>query len=275
VSAAVARLCVLAAWIAGVPALAIDGVVEINQTRALAGGITASDTPGFPVTLGAPGSYRLTGDLDVSAQPNAAYLTAIHVTASFVTVDLNGFSLVGPEICTGSPVSSCAPYGSGIGVNSYTANFVRIQNGIVRGFPFHGVLAGNATVEDVQAFSNGHLGISVEAGGLIRGCTAIANGSFGFVGEHTIVEGSRALENHEAGFYLVGGEVRHCEAVHNALQGIRIANGAASGNLSHGNLGAALDAPGSAVEHNSLNGPLALVGGVALGANVCNGALCP
>ena len=32
-------------------ASAVDGVVEINQTRALAGAITASDTAGFPVTL--------------------------------------------------------------------------------------------------------------------------------------------------------------------------------------------------------------------------------
>src|SRR5438046_162421 len=40
---------------------ASDGVVEINQARALAGGVTRGDAPGFPVTISQPGSYRLTG----------------------------------------------------------------------------------------------------------------------------------------------------------------------------------------------------------------------
>ena len=46
-------------------ALAVDGVIEINQARALAGGVTAGDSAGFPVTLSASGSYRLTGNLTV------------------------------------------------------------------------------------------------------------------------------------------------------------------------------------------------------------------
>ena len=37
------------------PALAVDGVIEINQTAALAGAVTATDSPEFPVTLDAPG----------------------------------------------------------------------------------------------------------------------------------------------------------------------------------------------------------------------------
>jgi hypothetical protein len=45
------------------PALGIDGLVEINQAKALAGGVTASDAPGFPVTLDAQGSYVLTSNL--------------------------------------------------------------------------------------------------------------------------------------------------------------------------------------------------------------------
>ena len=49
-----------AASIAALPALASDGVIEINQAKALAGGVTAFDGPGFPVTVTAPGSYILT-----------------------------------------------------------------------------------------------------------------------------------------------------------------------------------------------------------------------
>ena len=53
------------------PALASDGVIEINQTCAVqtgcidnSGGI--GDTPGFPVTIEIPGSYVLTSNLVVS-----------------------------------------------------------------------------------------------------------------------------------------------------------------------------------------------------------------
>ena len=45
------------------PAGAVDGVIEINQAKALAGGVTPSDTPGFPVSIDTAGSYRLTGNL--------------------------------------------------------------------------------------------------------------------------------------------------------------------------------------------------------------------
>ncbi len=41
------------------PAGAVDGVVLIDQNRALAGNVTPGDTPGFPVTISLSGSYRL------------------------------------------------------------------------------------------------------------------------------------------------------------------------------------------------------------------------
>ena len=44
------------------PAFA-DGRIEINQARALAGGITPGDAPDFPVTLDQGGSYVLTSNL--------------------------------------------------------------------------------------------------------------------------------------------------------------------------------------------------------------------
>lgn len=45
------------------PAQGSDGVILINQSRALAGGVTSGDTPGFPVTISQAGSYPLTGNL--------------------------------------------------------------------------------------------------------------------------------------------------------------------------------------------------------------------
>jgi len=59
-------LAVLAGLTAvAVPAYAVDGVVLINQSVALSGNVTPGDTPGFPVTISAPGSYRLSSNLIV------------------------------------------------------------------------------------------------------------------------------------------------------------------------------------------------------------------
>src|SRR5438270_1570559 len=79
---------------------AVDGVVLIDQNRALAGNVTPGDAPGFPVTISVPGSYRLSGNLMV---PDA-HTSAISITADHVTIDLNGFSIIGPTVCTGRPV---------------------------------------------------------------------------------------------------------------------------------------------------------------------------
>lgn len=71
------------------PARAVDGVVLIDQNRALAGNVTPGDRPGYPVTISQPGSYRLASNLTPPL-----YLSALEVTAPNVTIDLNGFSLV-------------------------------------------------------------------------------------------------------------------------------------------------------------------------------------
>ena len=89
-----------------------DGVIEINQARALAGGITPADTAGFPVEINAPGSYILTSDLIVSGVDTIG----IQALTSEVTLDLNGFRIVGPVTCTGAGATlSCSATGLGTG----------------------------------------------------------------------------------------------------------------------------------------------------------------
>src|SRR5215469_17235968 len=118
------------------PLYSVDGVVLINQNVALAGNVTPGDTPGFPVTITAQGSYKLSGNLIV---PDAN-TTAIDITADPVTIDLNGFSIVGPVVCSGFPVTSCTLSGTGIGVHAGLATNVTVLNGVVRGMGNVGVV---------------------------------------------------------------------------------------------------------------------------------------
>jgi len=146
------------------PARAVDGVIEINQSRATAGGITPGDNPGYPIDINSQGSYRLTGDLQC-----AAGATCIAVGADNVTIDLNGFNVV----------SNGGVLIDGIGVGN--RQNVTIKNGTVRGFTRHGILAvaGSGTVSliGVRLIGNAFSGAELQgSGNLVDGCTAVSNG---------------------------------------------------------------------------------------------------
>jgi hypothetical protein len=146
-------------------AWAVDGVVDINQARALAGGVSPGDTAGFPVTISQAGSYRLTGNLTV---PDAN-TTAISVAADNVTIDLNGFSILGP---TGA--------GTGRGVSGVGFSHTTVLHGTVQGVGEDGIrLGSDAHVEGVRAANNGGNGILTGSASLVRGNTAENNASFG------------------------------------------------------------------------------------------------
>jgi hypothetical protein len=188
-------------------ALASDGVLEINQTCATATGCFSGDTAGFPVTLGVPGSYRLTGNLQV---PNAN-TTAIIVKADDVTLDLGGFSIRGVTVCSGNPPATpltCSPTGDGIGVFvDDSAGFfytrTEIRNGSVVGMGNYGLLLGDADaniVSNVRVGSSGGAGINVASGGQVIGNMAYRNGASGIQGNPgSILRGNTAYQNGSAG----------------------------------------------------------------------------
>ena len=90
---------------------AVDGVLLINQSNAIAGNVTPGDTPGFPVSINLPGIYKLSSNLVV---PNEN-TTAIQINVHNVTIDLNGFLLDG---------GSAAQYGIFAKGNNLTVNSV-------------------------------------------------------------------------------------------------------------------------------------------------------
>ncbi len=137
-------------------ARASDGVIEINQARALAGGVTPGDAAGFPVTLSQSGSYRLTGNLTA---PDAN-TTVISVGAPAVEIDLGGFEIRGPGTCLDNNASpGCIVAGSGIGIHANGNRYITVRNGTVRGLGAIGIyLYYFGRVEDVNLFGNGTYG---------------------------------------------------------------------------------------------------------------------
>jgi len=179
---------------------AVDGVILIDQNRALVGGVTPNDAAGFPVTITQSGSYRLSGNLTV---PDAN-TTAIDVTADNVTIDLNGFSIIGPTVCVGVPVSfpvtSCSPTGDGDGVRSAKRN-TTVVNGSVLGMGGIGIHLVNhgGYVEKVHADSNGKSGIAVVSG-TVSGNTVNFNGDDGIDAlVFATVIGNTAIGNRKSG----------------------------------------------------------------------------
>ncbi|MBZ0112102.1 MAG: hypothetical protein K8J08_06570 [Thermoanaerobaculia bacterium] len=169
------------------PAVASDGVVEINQVRAEVGGVTPGDGPGFPVVLSQPGSYRLTSNLDVRGATDPANTTAIQVSTDGVSIDLGGFAILGPVICTPDGnipnTVTCVPSGgSGHGIEAGSpsgptgfTNSTRVSNGSIHGMGGSGIYYA-FEARDVVAVSNGGAGIS---GYSVFSSQAHRNGSLG------------------------------------------------------------------------------------------------
>jgi hypothetical protein len=220
---------------------AVDGVVLIDQNRALAGGVTPGDTPGFPVTISQSGSYRLAGNLTV---PDAN-THGILVMADNVLIDLNGFSILGPTVCpfggvttaggSETTVTACSPTGTGVGIKAgdlLTASSagpvangrvgVRVTNGTVTGMGSHGVILGpSGRVDIVTAKSNGGHGVVSGRGSIVQNNIGIANGMFGFyIGNASVVQGNTATLNMGNGYEMGSGLLFNSVAGGNGAFGI-------------------------------------------------------
>jgi hypothetical protein len=212
------------------PALAVDGVVLINQSNALAGNVTPGDAPGFPVTISVSGSYRLSSNLTV---PDAN-TTAIDIAADDVTIDLNGYSILGPTVCSGSPVT-CSPTGGGNGVHSVNKH-TSVSNGAIQGMGGYGVLLTGQfgpLVDNITTTSNGSTGFyALDA--IVTRCNASSNGAGGFLGSGTL-SNSAAKTNKGDGIVWFG-SVTGSLSESNGGNGF-YANGVLTNNIADANSG--------------------------------------
>jgi len=268
------RHLALGAWLAllllPAAAWAVDGTRLIDQARALAGGLTPGDAPGFPVTISQSGSYRLSGNLTV---PDAG-TTAIEITADNVTLDLNGFAIVGPTVCSGFP-NVCAPVGAGIGIWS-ERNYIAVRNGAVRGMGGDGMrlnrpAGAGATsghlVDSVQVASNGGDGIMI-GNGLVRASISRRNGARGIALESGSALDNDAQLNGDVGVRVFGmATVRGNNVVSNHGCGISVNSGLVSDNMVGQNQnGLCLGSVGYRGNTLIVNGAL---GGLNMGQNMC------
>ncbi|MFO0690010.1 MAG: right-handed parallel beta-helix repeat-containing protein [Myxococcota bacterium] len=251
-----------------VPAFASDGVLEINQTCAVDGGCFSGDLAGYPVTIDASAgrSYRLTSDLLVPDENT----NGIRVGADDVSIDLAGFEIRGPVVCSGFPLSCAPAEGSGSGIRTATGleTGTSVANGSVRGMGLFGVnLGAQATVTNLRVRSNAASGIYTSEGATISGVAAHRNGEAGIVpGGGSTVSGNSAYQNGNDGIAARSGTTVSGNSVYqNGANGISAFDGATvSGNTAHQNVGHGIQTgSGCAVTGNAVraNGGFGLVMG--------------
>jgi len=171
-------------------AAAGEGVIEINQASVQAAG-------GFPFVLSSPGSYRLTGNV-VMANPAP---TAIRIDADDVYLDLNGFSLIGPEPCGYALPNP----GAAAGIVS-SQRGVSVVGGAVLDFGRVGLeLAAEGRVAEVRVRCGGVSGISVGAESRVERSTVSLSGVGIVAGSSSLLVDNEVTRSREFGLDLGAG----------------------------------------------------------------------
>lgn len=286
-------------------ALAADGVLELDPSCA-AVGCFLGDAPGYPIEITVSGSYKLTGNLDVRSLPSAETVEAIEIFAPAVTLDLAGFRVVGPVVCSGVP-PSCAPNAPSAGIHLFDdADAVVVRNGVVAGFGFgvftggstvfprlenltvtsnrqEGIFAGGAGAQivGVSVYQNGGRGLWLAPAASVRRSTIAQNGLEGLLaGSDCLVVDNTFYDNALNGIRGSGRSLYARNVIsENGLEGIRDDGGGA---LAYGNtvtnnvaFGFLFGGSGSAYTENVLSGNAnPTLGGLSLNQNACNGAGC-
>jgi hypothetical protein len=221
-------------------------VITIDQAKAMAGNVTPGDTPGFPVTLSQPGSYRLAGNLRV---PEGVH--GVVIGARNVTLDLNGFTLSGPRC--GPARCNIGPGTGSNGTGVYVEQpLARLLNGSIDAFNGSGVRA----EASAQSLAIDQMTLSRNG---VDGATLVANST---------VRDSRFAGNQRFGLYAaVPSESAHLSVSTSSFES------------PVGETYVVFSAAGRVLlDRNTFSGGVFLAGSSAyarsLGTNLCNGQLC-
>jgi len=218
------------------PSGAITGTLKTLSEVEPRVAINATNTPGDPDSLfkiKQPGSYYLTGNITGVVGKHG-----IEIVASGVTLDLNGFDLVGvpgmggyagvvlsvPDQANISVLNGSVRKWGGGGVRiaaSGTTN-CRVARVSVTANTGAGIeVAYSSLVSECSASKNTGVGITAYPGGRITDCTVDSNTSYGiYAGYGTVVSGC-SVSNNTLGIYADGGAtITMCSLFQNTQQGI-------------------------------------------------------
>jgi Right handed beta helix region len=252
-------------------AMAVDGTVLINQST-ITNGLTGCPTGGhFPIVICQPGSYRLSGNLTV---PDAN-TDGIDINVANVTLDLNGFAILGPVTCAPSSSSvKCSASGFGNGVTS-DQSYIAVSNGTISGMGQIGIhLFGvGERIDSLRVTNNASFidGAIVAQDAIISNCTVTLNAGGIFA-----VSGTVNLNSVGSNGFGIRGNAAHSvvasnNSVHNNAQDGISDVGLAVNNISTGNVGFGFSCTGNdcAFEGNVFGGNKEGVvnGGTSLGHN--------
>jgi len=169
----------------------------------------------LPYTITQPGSYYLTTNLTCTSCTNGQ--NGITISTGNVSIDLNGFSMVGVP-------------GSKVGIWTgffYLTNCI-VRNGTVTGWGYDGISIGDygALVFDCSSSGNQSNGISLLQGGIVRDCTTAYNGAAGISvgGGGSTVSGCTVYYNNGPGISAIYSTINNCTANFNHGAGISVAN---------------------------------------------------
>jgi len=180
-----------------VPVQTVDGVFIITQAEALAGGVTAGDAPGFPISINTTGTYRLAERLSVTGATNG-----ISVNAPNVTLDFNGFFMGGNAVGL-----------TGIINNQFG---LTVKNGTVRNFTSHGIhsVASGLMIDSMRISDNQVHGLNLRSPSSTIGGRATIRNSIIFRNDNAIIcEASCLIEGNVISANLVAVNVGATAAV--------------------------------------------------------------
>lgn len=186
--------------------------------------INATNTPGDPASvfiINSPGSYYLTGPLT-----GVAGRSGLTITASNVTVDLRGYSVIGTT-------------GANTGIDFGLRDRVTVRNGVVRGWPAGGIIGSgtSARLTGLTVELNTGPGIVTGEGAQIVGCVArdnsgTASGGIN-AGLRSIIQQCTATRNgHHGILFAAESLISECVASNNTGGGI-IGSSAAASRVAH------------------------------------------
>lgn len=188
----------------------------------------------IPYTISASGSYYLTQDLGPAAQDT----DGITITADNVTLDLNGFAVIGAGKTTGSS-------GRGIYIGGSNLRAICIRNGTIRDWRENGISA-------LQSYDC-----------VFESLRAVNNGSSGMLsyGYHCVVRRNVCNNNEGAGIAFIYG-------THIITDNVCSSNGQSG--ISLGTVSSGCTVTGNTCNSNGSDGILAGRGSTVTG-NMCSG----